>query len=376
MPSYEKNTSSGLWSCRFREPDELGVPHQRRLSGYKTKKEAQFAYEDYIKERDALAKERAAQNALASDPNNMLFEDLLDQYMSFTQKRVKESSFYDIRAKINRRLRPYFQGKKIKEITPKMISDWIENLDYSYTSKKFILSRMASVYKYGQKYFDIKNIMDKVDRPRNLEPKKEMQIWSPEEFGQFIQGVDDRTYEMYFRTLYLFGCRRNEALALTWKDINSTSIQINKSVTTKSAEHSFVITTPKNSKSVRTLPIPPFFSEQLDLYKKEQQELLGNQWSPDLFVFGATRPLALSTITRRFNSAIQKSDVKKIRIHDLRHSCASLLISKGVSIVAVSRQLGHSDVEQTLNTYSHMMPDDQEVIRNTLENLGTNLGTK
>ena len=69
-------------------------------------------------------------------------------------------------------------------------------------------------------------------------------------------------------------------------------------------------------------------------------------------------------------------NVSRIRVHDLRHSCASLLIHKGVSIVAVSKRLGHTSIEQTLNTYSHMLPDDQKMILETLENLGTQLGTK
>ena len=66
----------------------------------------------------------------------------------------------------------------MNEITPKMISDWIENLDYSHASKISILSRLSSIYKYGEKYYDIKNIISKVDRPRNLEAPKEMQIWT------------------------------------------------------------------------------------------------------------------------------------------------------------------------------------------------------
>ena len=94
-----------------------------------------------------------------------------------------------------------------------------------------------------------------------------------------------------------------------------------------------------------------------------------------MFVFGGDRPLPPTSADRAFKSAIARAKVKPIRIHDLRHSCASLLISKGISIVAVSRQLGHSNVEQTLNTYSHMMPDDTTMIYNALDTLGTFLGT-
>ena len=382
MPSFEKNKSSGLWSCRFRETDELGVPHQKRLSGFKTKKEAQYGYEDYIKSADERRKQKESEEAAkAASPDEMLFNDLLNEYMNFTQKRVKESSFYDIESKVRNRLQPFFEGKRMNEITPKLISDWIENIDYSYSSRVWIFSTLASVYKYGNKYYDITNIMTKVDRPRDTSLPKEMQIWTPEEFSRFIEHVSPTVYEMYFRTLYILGCRRGEALALRWSDVNAANntVRINKSLTTKTTSGPYVITTPKNKGSVRTVAAPKFFIEQLERHKAEQKNALGEKWTESTFIFArkdGNDPLAPSSIDRAYNLAIQASGVKKIRIHDLRHSCASVLISKGVSIVAVGKQLGHANVEETLNTYAHMMPDDTTLIRNTLENLGTLLSSE
>ncbi|MBR2354356.1 MAG: site-specific integrase [Clostridia bacterium] len=377
MPSYEKNKVSGLWSCRFREYLPDGTAKQKRLSGFKTKKEAQYGYEDYIKAAEEQKKEQVAQEAFAADPGNMMFSELLEQYMKFTKGRVKESSYYDIESKVKNRLMPYFTDKKIKEITPKMISDWIETIDYSYSSKIWIFSTLSSIFKYGTKYYDINNVMVKVDRPRNMEMPKEMQIWTPEEFSSFIAHVDGQGYEMLFRTLYVTGCRRGEAQALTWEDLlENHEIRINKSMTTKTKSGIYSITTPKNKGSVRNITVPSFLFDQLLRFREEQKEQLGSEWSPTCFIFGGLRPLPSSTVDHKFSQATQAANIKKIRIHDLRHSCASILISKGVSIVAVSRQLGHSNVEQTLNTYSHMMPDDKTLIRNTLDDLGTQLGTK
>ena len=373
MPSYEKNKSSGLWSCRFRETDENGVVHQRRLSDkFKTKRDAQYAYEDYIKNREELLKQKAldAQKA-APDPGNMLFDDLLRSYMDFTKNRTKESSFYSIESNVKNRLEPFFKGKRIKDITPKMVSDWIENLDYSYKSKSWILSFLSSLYKYGEKYFDIKNIMPKVDRPRNLEAPKEMLIWSPQEFSRMISCVENRTVALYLQTLYIAGCRRGEGGALTWQDVdfNAQTIRINKSVTNKTKEGAYKVTTPKNKGSVRVISMPSFYFNELREYMADQKSLLGDEWRDDLFVFGGIRPLPTSTVDRAFNMAIQEAGVKKIRIHDLRHSCASLLISQNISVVAVSKRLGHNNIEQTLNTYSHLMPDDQLKIKSALNEL-------
>ena len=379
MPSYEKNKASGLWSCRFRETKEDGTTHQKRLSGYKTKRDAQFGYEDYIKQADELRKQRQIEaQATAPDPNQISFDELLESYLAFTKNRTKESSYYSTLSNVNNRLRPYFTGKKIKEITPKMISDWIEKLDYSYNSKATIITFLSSLYKYGEKYFDITNIMSKVDRPRNLEPKKELQIWTPEEFQAFIQCVEEPDYSLFFQMLYYTGCRRGEGSALTWEDFDAKSqtVRINKSITTKISTAPYKITTPKNTSSIRTVSIPRFLANSLEKYQANQKNQFSEPETKTSFIFGGSHPLPPSSADRKFSAAIVKANVKKIRIHDLRHSCASLLISKGISIVAVSRRLGHNNVEQTLNTYSHLMPDDQTKILDILENLGTKKGTK
>lgn len=360
MPSYEKNKSSGLWSVRFRETINYET-HQKRLSGFKTKKEAQYGYEDYIKNRDVIIAAETEKNK----PCNMLFGDLVDAYLKFIQKRVKESSYYDIENKINARIRPVFENYKIKDISPVMISNWIEGIDFSYNYRMSLYSKLSAILKYGKKYFKTPNVMEDVDRPRNLEIKKEMEIWTPEEFKAFYDAVNKEVYKAYFLTLYILGCRKGEAMALTWDDIGKDTININKSITNKAKGAAFAVTTPKNNASIRKVAAPPFLIAELQKLKKEGQ-----------YVFGGDRPIPTSSIDFVFRNAIKKSGVKKIRVHDLRHSCASTLISNGVSIVAVSKQLGHTNIEQTLNTYSHLMPNDTDLIRSALTQLGTNLGTQ
>lgn len=377
MPSYEKNKSSGLWSCRFREVDEKGISHNKRLSGFKTKKEAQYGYEDHIKQHDEeLARKKAAAELAKPNPNDMLFDDLIAKYLSFTKGRTKETSYYDIESKVRNRITPAFTGKKMKDITAVMISDWIEGADYSYESKRWSFSTLSSIYRHGAKYYHIQNTIELVDRPKNLDPPKEMEIWTHEEFSQILPHVKKTPYELFYLFLYVTGCRRGEGAALTWEDIGETFVRINKSVSTKTKRAAYVVTTPKNKGSIRTIVIPRMLSEILMQYKEDQKAEIGDEWKPSMFVFGGKNPLPASTVDRYFHNAIKAAGVKRIRIHDLRHSCASLLISKGISIVAVSRQLGHKNIEQTLNTYSHLLPDDKQALLNTLEDLGTNLGTK
>jgi len=378
MPSYEKSKASGLWSVRFRERSEIdGTTKNKRLSGYKTKKDAQYAYEDYIKEKDErIKKERELAEMAKSRPDDILFDVLLDDYMHFEKSRIKESTFYDMQSKVRNRLIPYFKGKRMSEITPKMITDWITEIPYSYKSKSWIFTWLASMYKYGNKYYDITETIKKADRPRNIEPPKEMEVWTPQEFGAFLSAVSGDVYRALFLTLYCTGMRKGEALALSWDDIDGDEIKVRKSYTTKTKEASYKITTTKTGSSVRRVPIPCVLKKELDKLKESQIEQHGEKFSSSLFVFGGEHPVSTTPIDHAFGKAIERSGVKKIRIHDLRHSCASVLLSRGVSIVAVSRQLGHKDTTETLKTYTHMMPDDRTVIVNALNSVGTELGTE
>lgn len=382
MPSYEKSKASGLWSARFRETDELGNTKQKRLSGFKTKKEAQYGYEDYIKNKeDEKAKKDLAPEEPEARPEDMKFTELYESWLKYKKSRTKATSYYDTKNKCDARILPAFEAMTVGEITSAKVLAWqIDELDsFSYTYKKTLVNLLASIFIYGEKYHDVKNVMKNVDRPRNLEKKKEMQVWTPEELGKVLSETKNETVRTLLLTLYFSGCRRGEALALTWADIDFKKriINIDKSITNKAHENGlpFAVVPPKNAASVRKVSIPQFVTNVLkELY------FASNEPSAKSFVFGGERPIPFSTIERKLKEATEAAGVKKIRIHDFRHSCASLLISSGVSIVAVSRHLGHSDIEQTLNTYSHLMPDDKDAIRNAFENasakLGTSLGTK
>ena len=370
MASYEKRPS-GLWSVRFKIIAPDGVETYKRLSGYKTKKEAQYAYEDFLRNPEpqpASLPEPVTEPApTASD---MLFSELVEKFLIFKKSRIKAGSFYDLEKKISSRILPYFGNMTVKDITPSLILDWQGTISkYSYRYQKHLFGYMKSIYRFADKYHDIINIMTKVDPPRNLEGKKEMLFWTPEEFKAFISKVENPGYNTFFKFLYLSGCRKGEALALTWTDFNFEKhiVKITKNVAYKVGKNgkAYQITTPKNISSNRTLHLPPFFFDELKQYREWQKENTKSQ----NFVFGAEDPFPPTSIERTMQAAEAASEVKHIRIHDLRHSCASYLIHKGVTIVAVSHHLGHASTKQTLDTYSHLLPDDNSMIIRALSDL-------
>src|SRR5690606_12904144 len=146
--------------------------------------------------------------------------------------------------------------------------------------------------------------------------------------------------------------------ALTWNDIDfkNRSININKSLTSKVKGVKWLITTPKTKSAIRSVLMPNIviymLNELHDYYKK--YENYNNEW----FVFGGVEPLADSNIDNHKNSICKKIG-KKIRIHDFRHSHVTLCIQLGADIVYISKRLGHKNIAETLNTYSHFFPNKQ-----------------
>lgn len=350
MPSYDQRGKDKLWSVRFRDTLPDGTTQNKRLSGYNTKREAREAYIAYMAEA-------AKRQPVEKKPTALMFTELIDSYIDHQRSRLKPSSVYSIESKISTNIYPFFIGKRVADVTPLDILEWQRSVDhYSYKYKTSLRGQLSAIYKYGERYHDIKNIMPRVEGFRNLEPKKEMLYWTPEELKTFIPYVQDPLFAMYFRLLYTSGCRKGESLALTWDDIDfdACKISVTKSITRKTKDAAFAVTTPKNRSSVRDILIPKSLCGDLAKYKQEQ-----NITDDTEFIFGRDKPFGDRSVDRRLSEACEQSGVKKIRIHDFRHSCASMLISSGVSIVAVSKHLGHSNIEQTLNTYSHMMPSDE-----------------
>ena len=382
MPSYEQRGKNKQWSVRFREIDlDTGEEKNTRLSGYATKREAQAAYHEYVNNQTKKAAE-LKRRADAVKTGDLLFTDLAEYYFQYMRTRTKESTAYDVYKKYLARIKPFFDTYFVSDLTPLILLNFIDSLrSYSYNYMSNLYARVCSILKYGERYYGTPNISYKVDKPRNLEPKKEMLIWTPEEFASFYNALGDvklknpldhDKYKVFFHLLYESGCRKGEAEALHWTDFDFTkkTVSITKNITRKTQTGPYSVTTPKNKSSNRIVTLTDGLCRELTAYYQKQRKI-----GTVKYAFGGEDPPSTQSIARVFNAAIEMSGVTKIRIHDLRHSCASLLISKGVTIVAVSKRLGHATVEQTLNTYAHMLPDDNRLSLDAFAALSDSLST-
>ena len=362
MASYHKRKTKKceLWDCRFRVVED-GNFVNKRLCGFKRKSDAETAYRDYMASYESKPEtQRVADNSLT-------FVDLYSSFIEYKKTRVKGSTLISLNTLFNGYILPAFGNKVVDKITKQDILKFQNELEtnpdkLSFNYKTKIRQTLSALFNYGIMYFDIKkNPVKLVENFKNMEAPAEMQVWTLDEFITFASVIDNLKYKAYFSLLYLTGCRKNEATPLLWDDIDlvNNTINFNKTYTRKTDNGSFEITLPKSLSSIRKIGIPQNLAKMLIEFKSVASE--------NYYVFGTDTPPTESPIQRAFERYIKRSELHAIRIHDLRHSHASYLISTGATIVAVAKRLGHSDIEQTLNTYAHFFKEDESKILDTLE---------
>ena len=196
-----------------------------------------------------------------------------------------------------------------------------------------------------------------------------MNFFTLEEYNEFDSVIDNFSFHLFFEILFYLGLRQGECQALTWKDIDleNGKIKITKTLTTKIKGQKWTISSPKTKNSIRTLPLTKKLIE--DLKKQKIEAMKFKDYSENWFVFGNSFPFPETTIQVKKNKYCKLANVKQIRVHDFRHSCASLLINKGATISLVSKYLGHSNISITLNTYTHMYKSELEDMTDILNKL-------
>jgi len=161
------------------------------------------------------------------------------------------------------------------------------------------------------------------------------------------------------------GLRRGEAIALRWRNIDLLGLELHVVETAYIIKKKFIIKEPKTLHSKRAVSLSPSLAALLRGYRKDQEairEKMGSKLTDDDFVFSWPdgRPIDPDLVTRAFHRIVSKAGLNKIRLHDLRHTHATLMLKAGVHPKVVSERLGHANIGITLDTYSHVLPGLQE----------------
>jgi integrase len=210
----------------------------------------------------------------------------------------------------------------------------------------------------------VRNVAKLVDAPRVA--RVTMQTFSPEEVSRFLDVARDTDYYVYFATLLYTGLRRGELLGLRWRNLDLGSGKLSVVETAyRLGNGEYRIKEPKTPQSRRTVVLPPSLVELLRAYRFDQELLriqLGISSGSDDFVFirADGSPINPNAVTLAFRRIIKRAGLKHIRIHDLRHTHATLMLMAGIHPKVVSERLGHANIGITLDLYSHVLPGLQE----------------
>ena len=346
--SVYKDATRNTWYVKFRYTDYYGTKKQTTKRGFKTKREAS----------DWEAAEKLKRNFNL----DMTFSKFYEIYEADLRHRIKQTTWENKNIIITTKILPYFGQKRINDIKAADIRNWQNELikqGYSPTYLKTINNQLSAVFNYAVKYYDLKGNPCAKAGSMGKSKAEEMNFWTKEEFMQFIDSVmDKRQSYMAFMLLYWTGMRLGEVLALTPADIDfeKRTISITKSYQRLGKQD--VITPPKTRKSKRIITIPEFLIADLQDYLSSLYEVKDTD---------RLLPVTKYYLEHEMKRGIKVSGVKKIRVHDLRHSHASLLVEMGFSPLEIADRLGHEKIETTLNTYSHLYPNKRTVLAEKLD---------
>ena len=350
MPAY-KDEKRGTWYASFYYTDWQGEKRAKLKRGFK-------------KQKDAKEFERAFLDKTQGD-TRMTVGSLADLYLEDMKSRLRESTMNTKRHMINSKVLPYFKDTVLSELKPTGVRKWQNELigqGFSETYLKTINNQLCAIFNYAVKYYGLRENPCHKAGTMGRKSAKEMQFWTKGEYLRFSEAIQDKPQsQMCYQLLYWCGLSVGELLALTKSDIDleTKTLTVNKSYQRLGRKD--IVTEPKTPKSNRTIAIPDFVCSEIDAYMRT--------------VFDANEGARLFQVTKYYlhhemDRGAKLSGVKRIRVHDLRHSHASLLIELGFSPLLIAERLGHENIETTLNTYSHLYPHKQAELARKLDEIG------
>lgn len=314
--------------------------------------------------------------------SNMLFSDYMLEWLENIKPKVVRSTYIGYEQVVKGRLCPYFKSKKIKliDLRPRDIQDFINYL-YKQRLKGSTIAHYTSNMNTALKEAVIAEIIPSNPMDRIESVKKEVYIpefYTDDELIELIEVIKTQKLELPLTLGIIYGLRREEILGLTWNaiDFKNKSITIRKTVGRGKYDGvtQFLIKDiPKNKSSYRTLPMFDFIADLLKKYKEKyklNEKIFGNTYITDykdfICLMDNGELVKPDYVDRTFSRILKENGFRHIRLHDLRHSCATLLLRNGVPLPEIQKWLGHSNIITT-QRYSHLDQNDKSIPANMIE---------
>ena len=301
------------------------------------------------------------------------FTAFLRNWLEIVRPTVEETTFGAYHSAVANRIIPYFDerhpGLRLVELTPKMIQDYYTyELSHNGVSANTIKHRHANIhralgYAFKTGLLDL-NPADRVDLPKKN--VFETEPYTEKEIMQLFEAVKDTPLELIVILTAFYGLRREEVLGLKWNavDFDKHTITIKNVVTEAYLDGKCQLVEKNRTKtksSFRTLPLVPQIESLLRRAKAQQEEyreLCGDCYNTAYLDYVNVNPMGdlikPGYVSQQFPVFLKRAGLRKIRFHDLRHSCATLMYAKGVQLKDMQIWLGHSTMSTTSNIYTHL----------------------
>lgn len=353
MPVYQDEKTK-TWYVKCYYTDYTGTKRQRKKRGFKLQREAKEWERTFLDTQQADL--------------SMTFESLVQIYKEDMSHRLREHTMVQKDYIIVKKLLPFFGKIPVNQITAAHIRKWQNSLmayqdtngnGYSETYLRTINNQLSAIMNYAVRYYNLKENPCRKAGSIGKSHADEMQFWTTEEFKRFLEKISDKPQARAgFLTLYYTGLRIGELLALDYADIDFENCKLSVNKSYQRIGERDVITPPKTPRSIRIISIPEFLKDELKAYT---ERLYGLHKHDRIF------PYTKFFFEHEMKRGTKDGAVKRIRLHDIRHSHASLLIELGFSPLAIADRMGHEKVETTLNTYSHLFPNKRDEVAEKLQ---------
>jgi integrase len=369
MPIYKADgKKDGLqkYNVRVNYISDSGQPKQltRTAYGLETAKDLERRLISGVKDK--------SENSV----RKMTVQQLFDEYIAAKRYEVRESTVHKFERNYVLYVQPTMAAVRLDKLTVPMFQEWklsVEQKGLALKTKTHAYAVLRAILNYAVRMEYIQsNPLPKVGNFKDaLHTKPEMFIYTAQEFTQFIgaarqlaeerqvkhRDLSEWEFYVFFNIAFYTGLRKGEIYALKWSDLSGSLLSVKRSISQK-LRGGDRETPPKNKSSVRTLQMPLPLMQILKEQRERQEKL--DHFTDDYRICGGERCLRDSTVQNRCKQYARQSGLHNIRVHDFRHSHVSVLANEGINIQEIARRLGHSRVEMTWNTYSHLYPREEE----------------
>lgn len=312
-----------------------------------------------------------------ADARGRTLGDYLDQWLAeVARPRVREWTYSGYEVHIRRHIKPTLGRIPLDRLTPQHVQSLLNKKLHEGLKPKTVRymrgtlrTALNEAVRWG---LVARNVAALVEGPRV--ERYRIQPFTPDEARTLLAAVRGDRLEALYSVALTMGLRQGEALGLQWKDVDFDSGDIRITRQLQRIHGSPQLVEPKTERSRRTLAMPPMIALALNDHRERQEKeraMAGARWKPYDLVFTTPigTPLDGTAVTKAFHQLLEHAGLPQRRFHDLRHSCATLLLVQGVSPRVVMDLLGHSQIALTMNTYSHVIPDLRRDAARRMEDL-------